>query len=428
MADVIVIGAGVAGLIAARDLKEAGFSPLILEARDRLGGRLWYSQPEGLDHSVEMGGTWFPRNKNPRLLHEIERYQLSIKDSPTPENFRWIIENEPRESGLPVLEEEIPELELALYKVMRDADRLTEGRAPSNCGLDDLDVSVQEWLDRNDIVGGPHDVIASFAGFALGTPPEQASMLQILTWVREYGLSPWRVFTAPVTKFANGTGDLCNAIAAASGAEIRLSTPVASVEQLDDKVVVTDSSGTTYEASAVVLATPSNIWGDIEFTPALNDAKQAYASEKHAGEAVKFWALVKGAPRFGGGIGLTPRVQWLQTEWEREDGSLMVAFGMDREAVDVTNRESVQQAIRDYYPEAEVVSWWSHDWTTDPWAKGSWTSFRPGQLTRFGDEIRNAEGRIHFATADNATRFAGWIEGAIERGQEVASDIVKASI
>lgn len=424
MADVIIVGGGVAGLVAARDLKDAGFSSLILEARDRLGGRLWYDQLENYDHKVELGGTWFPRTGNRRLMDEIERYGLAIKDSPTPLHFRWLLENELRETASPIGYDQIPDLELALYKIMRDADRLTVGVAETAAEAD-LDVSVTAWLERNEISGGPADLILAFAGFAQGNVPDELSMLQLLRWTKEFGLSPWRLFNAPVTKFANGTVDFYSTLARDTGAQIEYSSPVTRVVQTADGVTVTDAVGHTYSGRAAIIATPSNLWNDIEFDPPLASAKQEYAIAGHAGRAVKFWALLKNLPEYAGGVGYSPRLQWLQTEWERPDGALMVAFAMDCDAVDVTDRNSVQAAIRDYYPDAEVVRWWSHDWNADPWAKGTWTAFRPGQMTKLGNTLREAEGMVHFATSDNAVAFAGWIEGAIERGTDVAADVVK---
>ncbi len=424
MSDVIVIGGGVAGLIAARDLGEAGYSTVILEARDRLGGRLWYEQLEDYDHKVELGGTWFPRSGNPRLMAEIERYGLEIKDSPTPMNFRWFIENEVRDTASPVPADQIPDLELALYKIMRDADRLTAGVAEDESVVD-LDLPVTEWLQRNGISGSSADLVLAFAGFALGNTPDQVSMLHLLRWTNEFGLSPWRLFNAPVTKFANGTVDFYTTLGKASGAEIVLSAPVAKVEDAGDGVTVTDRSGRVYTARAAVVATPSNLWDDIEFSPGLSEGKQEYSSRRHAGEAVKFWALCKNLPEYAGGVGFAPRLQWLQTEWERPDGALMVAFGMDRSLIDITDRESIQRAVREYYPTAEVVRWWSHDWNTDPWSKGTWTAFRPGQMTALAGDLRSAEGNVFFATSDNAVAFAGWIEGAIERGADVATDVAK---
>src|SRR4051812_50211290 len=88
-ADVVVIGGGFAGLVAARDLREAGRSVILVEARDRLGGRTWYRTLPGTDVSVEYGGAWFWTDGHPALAAEIERYRPEADQQPTPSTVAW---------------------------------------------------------------------------------------------------------------------------------------------------------------------------------------------------------------------------------------------------------------------------------------------------------------------------------------------------
>ena len=89
MFDVIVIGAGFAGLTAARDQRDAGRSVLVLEARDRIGGRTHYNYLEGLDQKVEFGGTWVVPQYQPHVAREVERYGLAYTTSPDPAELAW---------------------------------------------------------------------------------------------------------------------------------------------------------------------------------------------------------------------------------------------------------------------------------------------------------------------------------------------------
>src|SRR4051812_8660941 len=121
--DVIVVGGGFAGVTAARDLSDQGLDVLLLEARDRLGGRTLYRPFEGTDQKVEFGGTWFGTQWHTNIAREIERYGTGIAYSPTPENYRWHVAGGLR-SGFPVTLEEGHGFEHAMYELIAACKRL----------------------------------------------------------------------------------------------------------------------------------------------------------------------------------------------------------------------------------------------------------------------------------------------------------------
>ncbi|MEV0735107.1 NAD(P)/FAD-dependent oxidoreductase [Streptomyces sp. NPDC050549] len=421
MYDVIVIGAGFAGLTAARDQRDAGRSVLVLEARDRIGGRTHYDYLEGLDQKVELGGTWVVPGYQPHVAREVARYGLEYTTSPEPENFAWHFKGNLTKGGFPVPFDEIPELEGAVALIIEESRRIEFGKPFEEQGLEDLDIPFSQWLKDKGIEGTTKELFNSYgAGLCFGIGPDDVSALHVISWVAGCGNSAWNLFNGPTIKLAKGTASLYGAMA--EGLDVRLSSPVARIEQDGDTVTVTTVAGETFTARAAVVAVPLNTWGRVDFEPALSAGKQQFAQERLAGRDVKLWVQARGVPRHFASLAWGTPLEWLSTEFERDEGSIMVGFGYEEgDKIDPTDRASVERAVKTLVPEAEVIAWWSEDWNGDPYSLGTWTAYRPGQITRLAADSRKPEGRLVFANADVAVGFSGWIEGAIESGSSAAS-------
>src|SRR6266550_4102205 len=149
--DVVVIGGGFAGLTAARDLRDAGVGSVVLEARDRLGGRTWTSTIPGTGVQVELGGTWFLRDEQPHIAGEIERYGVAVTPSFVPTTFAWIAGGELRvgDDVPKMLADALDALARPLGETAERARRYLEGADPATVADDD--VAVTEWLARLDL-------------------------------------------------------------------------------------------------------------------------------------------------------------------------------------------------------------------------------------------------------------------------------------
>ncbi|WIG57506.1 MAG: hypothetical protein OJF49_000250 [Ktedonobacterales bacterium] len=418
--DVLVIGGGFAGVAAARALSEQGRSVALLEARDRLGGRTWYRPFAGTQHSVEIGGQWIAPRWQPHIAAEIARYRLPISHIVDPTAYVSLVGGQRLTSALPVPPDEVFDLERVMHAAITAAKRL-DADAPLVNPPADLDTPFTDFIAPLSLPPATHDYITAFVANMFGCAAAEVSTLSVLSWVAAYNYSAIAVYLGESEMFAQGTSSAIAAMLRDSTAALYTSTPVRAVTQDAQGVTATTHDGETFTASAAVIAVPLNCLANIEFSPPLSDAKRTAAAERHAGHMAKVWALVHGVPETFYGAGHGPGMIWLATHAVLPEGNLMVGFGHDPDALDTTSLPAVQRAISAFAPTAEVLAIDAHDWCTDPYALGTWVAYRPGQLTRFGSALRAPEGRLAFATSDIATRWAGWMEGALISGK-VAAD------
>jgi monoamine oxidase len=425
--DTIIIGAGFAGAVAAREAGRAGKRVLILEARDRLGGRTWTSEFE--DHAVEMGGTWIHWIQ-PHVWAELTRYGLSIVESPgnaNPGSCAWVTDGRLKTGTPDQLE---PILEDGVLRFCEDAKPFLERPYEPlfNAGIEALDaMSIKDRLDEMEMDDEQRDVMLGLWTSTCSTSCEKAGYVTMLRWCALCRWSYAMLLDATSRyKFRDGTRSLIEALIADGAPDICLDTPVSRIEQSDDGVVVTTHSGEAFSGDTVIVSVPLNTLNDIEFSPELSAPKLAAAREGQASEGVKVWARLKGSSEHFYGVTPGPAaLTWVQSEYTLEDGLIVVGFGPDANLLDVEGVGQVQEAIRVFLPDAEVVSVSGHDWNKDPYSKGLWPIFRPRQLTRYLQALQQPEGRLFFCGSETANGWNGFIDGAIESGLRAAREALR---
>jgi monoamine oxidase len=415
--DVVVVGGGFAGATAARELVAAGRSTVLLEARDRLGGRTWTT--DFGEHTVELGGTWVYWTQ-PHVWAELSRYGIAVEPDDTAYDAYYVGSPpravDPAEVG-PALSEHVTKLisgfESVLsqpYSPLRDiegarrADTTTMAERMRTIGATD---------DEDDLLGG-------FLYTMGGTDLDEAGLLGPLRWL---ALAGWRLpqYSANnVFRPVGGTRAIIDALTSDPRLEVRTSSPVTRVSSDDDGVEVTTADGDVVRARAAVIAVPINVLPTIEFEPALPDA-HIDAATRGMGKPRqdKVYLHVKGDLGLVSGMlpAGTPLNLFRTYRRLGPDEQLLVAFNASP-AVDVTDHEQVATIMREHVPAiTEVLAVRGHSWSrSDPYALGGNTTPALGVVTDHLATLQRPYGRLVFAGADIADGWSGFMDGAIESG------------
>jgi monoamine oxidase len=422
-ADVAIIGAGFAGLIAARELSRRGLDVAVIEGRDRIGGRTWTDTRLG--QQLEMGGTWI-HPIQPHVWAECMRYGVPTKRSPAATSCGWIVGDECSFGSDRQLDDLLtrcmdhvasqsetlfpdPYEPLAASEQLRDAD--TRSMAET---FADLDLSPDERA-----------VAEGMWATNFSSTIDQGAWTQAVRWCALSG-GDWRVMFEAIAKlkFANGSADLLGRIAGDSLSRICLETKVERAEVSERGVTLFHGAGST-EASAAVVTVPVNTLDQIEFEPALSAGRAALAADKQASHGNKIWIRVRGSmePFFGYAAADHP-LTLIQYEYEQDGDSILVAFGSHGETVDGNDRRLVAEAVQPWLPDAKVLDSVEHSWTRDEFSCGTWGVLKPGQLTGCGPDIYRQQPPLFFAGSDIARGWAGFIDGAIETGLRTSTEVI----
>ncbi|SCF06649.1 flavin monoamine oxidase family protein [Micromonospora chokoriensis] len=423
-ADVIVIGAGFAGVTAARELSANGLRPLLVEARDRIGGRTWTDT--FLGRRIELGCQWISDRQ--QLFHsELARYGISTVTDPAAETVIF-----PSGNGLAEVDpaEVYTRQSELLGRLFAGSESYLERptdplyRADLIRGVDHL--SLRDRLDQLALAPADENWIngttASYSGgsSALGGLTALAQWWRlgggnIDGWYGLLGFSP-----------AVGMGGLLQAMLDDTDGELMLNTPVRGVTVSGRCVYVTTSRG-TLTAPAVVVAVPVNVWRTIQFSPGLPKV-HTDASLQGVGvpDSVKFWVHARtDRGRVSAQAAEGFPISSLFTHTDLGDGhQLIIGFSEDR-SLDFTNRAQIQAVLRQMVPGIEVWDLRSQDWGRDRYSRGAWALRRPKQLLAQLPAIQQPYGRIAFASGDTATAWNGFVDGAIESGLRAARQVLE---
>jgi pseudooxynicotine oxidase len=414
--DVAIVGGGFAGVTAARECALRGQTVVLLEARDRLGGRTWSSEWENF--RIEYGGAWVHWHQ-PHTFSELTRAGLAVHTSDDAERAHWRVGPERRsgtiderdaiaQRGWDAFVEDVrtalpqPHAPLAAIDKLAPYDRLTISQR-----VDQLDLSDEERAV----------LIAELESLA-SAPLDEAGAVSVLRWhaLSGYSLKLTQETGGRVT-IVGGTGALLNSIARAAPFECRLSEPVAAIVRTGSGVEVQTRAGGGVQARIAVVALPLNVLPSISFEPGLPEAKQRAIAHGQSSRGVKLMLRVQGERVLQNAIAPGHPFGYLASEELAGDGSqLMIGFGPDAELLDVDDLGAVQRELDVLMPDYKLLGVTNHNWFTDEFARGTWAIHRPGWYEHHHTALRAPEPGVVFAGSDLADGWAGFIDGAIESG------------
>ncbi len=421
MNDVIVIGGGFAGVSAAREASLRGRSVLLLEARDRLGGRTWSADWNG--HAIEYGGAWVHWHQ-PHTWSEITRAGLRVEVSGDADVAGWYVGDERRTGSADERDE------IARRGWDRFVDGVREALPVPHDPTRALDAlarfdrqTIAERLDELALGAEDRDVLTAELESLAHAPLDDAGAVSVLRWHALSGYSlELTQFTGGRVTMVGGTRALLDAIASGAPFERRLESAVAAIRQRDDVVEVEDRSGNGFMARAVIVALPLNALGAVEFTPGLPEDKRRAIALGQASRGIKIFIRARGEAVAQSAIRPGHPFGYLGTESFDGDGSqLMIGFGIDAEHCDAGDLPAVQRQLDAILPGYEVLDATAHNWLGDEFSRGTWAIHRPGWYEHHHVAMRRPEGRVVFAGSDLANGWAGFIDGAIESGLRGAS-------
>ncbi len=436
--DVVVVGAGFAGLAAARELTRQGHEVLVFEGRDRVGGRSFTGRVAGVP--ADMGGSFIGPTQDAVLALAAE---LGIPTTPTHRDGRNVIQ---WRGSARSYRGTIPKLSLTglidIGRLRWQFERIARGvpvAAPWDARrareLDD--VSLGEWLRLVRATSSSRDLMAIMTRVTWGCEPDDVSMLHAARYVRAAG-GLVRLLDvengAQQDRVPGGTQQIAQAAAAQLGARVLLNAAVRRIDRHGAGVTVTSDQGQA-EAGFVIVAIPPAHRVAIEFDPPLPPEYQQLAqhwpqgrlSKAYAAYSTPFWrasgfsgqALSDEAPVF-----ITFDVS------PHADGpGILMGFvdarGFDSLPIEERRRDTLRCFASLFGDEAlDPLDYVDYRWGTEEFAPGGPTAaVPPGSWTKYGHWLREPVGPIHWAGTETADEWTGYFDGAVRSGQRAAAEI-----
>jgi monoamine oxidase len=448
-ADVVVIGAGLSGLAAARVLAQAGRDVLVLEARGRVGGRT-LNHSIGGGRIVEVGGEFVGPTQD-RILALAQAVGVGTFLVYNQGSNVEIVGGQrslyPASTGVPT----DPETQTVLVKLLTKLDALAAQVGPSRPwrakGAKALDHTTLAQLARPFVSARVRPLLEAVINSVWGVDSTQLSALYAASYVAgaSNGSSPGSLLRLVSTaggaqerRFVGGSQLVAQRVAQSLGRRVLLNAPVTGLVPIPGGVRI-QAGRLEFHAKRVIVAVPPPL--ALKFTASLSRRRAQLLRGIHMGHLLKseavyptpFWRAegLSGQGVNDEGVASVP------FDNSPPDGSVGVLFAFTGGSAanrlarlsPAQRRKQVLQRFRQYVGDRALspVQFIEHDWRSERWTRGCPTGIpRPGVLSRYGGTLRAPIGRVHFAGTETALYWQGYMDGAVRAGERAAREVLSA--
>ena len=449
--DVVIVGAGPSGLTAARELKKAGLSVAVLEARDRVGGRTWTDTIDGA--MLEIGGQWVSPDQTALLglldelgLQTYSRYREGESVYIGADGKRTLYTGD----TFPVSETTAAEMDKLTALLDSLAAEIGPEEPWAHPKARELDtISFHHWLQQNSSDEEACNNIGLFiAGGMLTKPAHAFSALQAVLMAASAGSFSNLTDEDFILdkRVVGGMQQVSLLQAAELGADVVLDSPVRTINWAEDASggyrVTAVSERATVNARFVIMAVPPNLYSRVSFNPPLPRRQHQMHQHQSLGLVIKVHAVYStpfwredGLSGTGFGAGAIVQEVYDNTNHQDTRGTL-VGFVSDEKADAMfelsaeDRRRAILESIASFLGEKALDPevYYESDWGSEEWTRGAYAaSYDLGGLHRYGKDQLKPVGPIYWSCSDLAAEGYQHVDGAVRMGQVTAARIVAAA-
>jgi monoamine oxidase len=440
--DVVVVGAGFAGLIAARNLLRAGKRVVLLEARDRVGGRVKGGKLAG--HPVDLGGMWVGPTQT-RLLALINEY--AFHTTPQFDRGKAIADLNGKRSYTEVDGTGLDSAAQAEYdRLVGELNRLSR-QVPLDAPwtmrqAEQLDtITVEQWVESQTKNRDFIALLQLSTRTIFTADPFQMSLLYFLFYLHSgdnfEALLGFENSSAQAFLVKETMHQLAVRVSKEIEKSLVLEAPVTEIAQ-DENGVTVKSAKADWRGSYAIVAVPLPLSVRISYRPALPPERDILAQHMPMGSVIKcLLAYDKPFWRARGLNGVTwsdapPTAGFFDISPADGEVGILGAFIEAHNAINWTGHSMqerrklmVERIVSFFGPEAaNPIDYEDQDWPSEIWSRGCYgATMAPGIMTTAAKTIRQPFGRIHWAGTETSPRWMGYIDGAIRSGERAADEV-----